>query len=212
MSQLTFDLDAMIHEMDVAAAPAWTGAPLHFTTAYWNPADLDAAWSRYVFENGHFNCLQASHMWHRPYIQEKQLTVGAHTMDRFEADLHHSHLCPGSRYQSETPCTCLGSTLYQAICTACGWHHISSSENDMLGAWHDHAMPGWRTLPVAPEGWRNDMSGKLSKNGRDFLDAYPTEWTFAGAPILAARSGIGTRAVPGRSPFGGYDFAAEVIR
>lgn len=33
--QLAFDLDEMIHEADVAAAPPWTGrAPLHFTVDY----------------------------------------------------------------------------------------------------------------------------------------------------------------------------------
>ncbi|MBO1741616.1 hypothetical protein JNB50_23185 [Leifsonia sp. TF02-11] len=73
-------------------------------------------------------------------------------------------------------------------------------------------MPGWREIPVAPAGWRDEVSGKHSKSGRAFLDAYPTEWTFPGAPILTSRGGIGTRAVPGRSPFGGYDFAAEVLR
>jgi len=212
MSQLTFDLDAMIHEMDVASAPAWDGAPLHFTTAYWDPADLDAAWHRYIFENGHFDCIRASHMWHRPYVPEAPLTVGAHTLDRFQVALHHHPLCPGSRRQNGTPCTCIGDGLHQVICVACGWHYISDSESDALASWHDHAMPGWREIPIAPKGYRDDASGKYSKVGRAFLDAYPIAWTFPGAPVLTSRGGIATRTVPGRSPFGGYDFAAEVIR
>ncbi|MBC9956086.1 hypothetical protein [Yimella sp. cx-51] len=41
--QLVFDIDAMLHEAAVDAAPEWTGAPLRFTAAYQAPDALDAA-------------------------------------------------------------------------------------------------------------------------------------------------------------------------
>ena len=41
--QLAFDIEGMLHDAAVEAAPAWKGAPLHFTTAYYPPSQLDAA-------------------------------------------------------------------------------------------------------------------------------------------------------------------------
>ncbi|MFK3672450.1 DUF6349 family protein [Leifsonia aquatica] len=212
MSQLAFDLDAMIHEMDVATAPAWDGAPLHFTATYWEPTALDAAWERYIFENGHFNSISASHMWHRPAVPESQLSVGIHTLDRFQADLGHGHRCHGFRRSNQNPCTCVGSGVYMAVCATCCWHAITPDEGTALEQWHDHVMPGWRGLPVAPTGRRNSQSGKLTRAGRSFLDNYPTVWSFDGAPILTTRGAFGHRHVPGRSPFGGYDIASEAVR
>ena len=40
--QFAFDIEGMIHEAAVEAAPEWTGAPLHFTTPYYSPAELDS--------------------------------------------------------------------------------------------------------------------------------------------------------------------------
>ncbi len=39
----------MIHAVAIEAAPAWNGAPPHFTTAYYSPADLDAAFKHWEF-------------------------------------------------------------------------------------------------------------------------------------------------------------------
>lgn len=51
--QLAFDIEGMIHEAAVAAAPKWTGAPLHFTTKYHSPAELDAAFEHWHFLHAH---------------------------------------------------------------------------------------------------------------------------------------------------------------
>lgn len=45
--QLAFDIEALIHEAAVESAPPWQGAPLHFTTDYHSPADLDAAFGHW---------------------------------------------------------------------------------------------------------------------------------------------------------------------
>ena len=51
--QLAFDIEGMIHEAAVEAAPEWNGAPLHFTTAYYSPAELDAAFEHWQFLHAH---------------------------------------------------------------------------------------------------------------------------------------------------------------
>lgn len=74
-----------------------------------------------------------------------------------------------------------------------------------MEAWHDHAMPGWRDLPVVPADVKN------AKRGAWVQTDYPTDWQVEGAPILTRRGEWGRRHVPLRSPFGGYDIAAEEI-
>ena len=63
--QLAFDIEGMIHEAAVEAAPDWSGAPLHFTTAYFSPGDLDVAFERWQFLHKLDNSRTQSRMWHR---------------------------------------------------------------------------------------------------------------------------------------------------
>lgn len=63
--QLAFDIEGMIHEAAVAAAPKWTGAPLHSTTKYHSPAELDAAFEHWHFLHAHDKTHINSRMWHR---------------------------------------------------------------------------------------------------------------------------------------------------
>src|SRR5690606_28014897 len=42
-------------------------------------------------------------------------------------------------------------------------------------------------------------------------DHYPIEAQFEGAPIITQRSGLGTRHVPRRSPWGGYDLSQTAL-
>ena len=60
--QLAFDIEGMIHEAAVEAAPEWFGAPLHFTTAYFAPAALDAALEHFQFLHKLDNSHTPSHM------------------------------------------------------------------------------------------------------------------------------------------------------
>ena len=69
-------------------------------------------------------------------------------------------------------------------------------------------MPGWRELPVLPT-FKGRYERKQKTAALAWLaEHYPTGWQFDGAPVITQRSPHGTRHVPGRSPFGGYDFAA----
>lgn len=185
-AQGAFDIDALIHEVDVAASPAWTGAPLRFTTTVTSMEALDEAWGRYIFENGHFACVPNSHMWHRQF-SDKPVPLRGHNMWIYGADVRCNHY---------SGCSCVGDYLHRALC-ACGWAStIAHDESDAIAEWHDHALPGWRLLPIF-----------TSKSP----DTQPSDWQFDGAPIITARGGIATRCVPGASPFGGYDLSDSIL-
>ena len=106
-----------------------------------------------------------------------------------------------------------GDLMYQAICAPCRWHAIDSSENGAVEAWHEHALPGWRALPVLPDKLASALSTQ-ERRSREALTAwisqhYPAEWQRRGAPIRTRRQPNGIRHVPGHSPLGGYDMAVE---
>jgi hypothetical protein len=63
--QLALDIEGMIHEAAVEAAPEWKGAPLQFTTNYYSPADLDAAFEYWQFLRKLGNSHTQSRMGHR---------------------------------------------------------------------------------------------------------------------------------------------------
>ncbi len=200
VNQLTFDLDALLHDVELEQAPAWTGAPLGFTTAYYSPPDLDAAWDRYIFENGRFGCIPNSHMWHRAVAHDgitgsDDIDTPAHTAHVFTADVGCRCLRP-----YDDRCSCTTAYLHQIICDRCTWHAIGD-ENTVVEGWHDHAFPGWRTLPVVPE-------TKTDRARAAWIEAnYPEHARTPGAPIRTLRQRIGGRHIPGRSPWGGYDLA-----
>jgi hypothetical protein len=80
-------------------------------------------------------------------------------------------------------------------------------------AWHDHAWPGWRDLPILPLTPQTDRTDKgTSKRARAFFEAeYPTEFQQSGAPVITQRSRFGTRHVPNYSPWGGYDLCSIAV-
>lgn len=199
MSQdMLFDLDALAREA-VAATP-WHGAPLTYTSDYWTPEDLDAAFARYRAEFGNFGCVPRSHMWHRGLCDPPLIAAG-HELHMFNVDCRcvqpdHDHTAQPlpDRYIS------------QVICPVCRWHLIGT--HNLVEAWHDHAMPGWRNLPVLPDKLRarcDDNQQNKQRRLHWVQEHYPAGWLFNGAPILTRRDRNGTRAVPGRSPLGGYD-------
>ncbi|MDO5676345.1 MAG: DUF6349 family protein [Propionibacteriaceae bacterium] len=187
-----FDIDQL--QRDEVAATPWHGAPLTYTTDYYSVAELEAAWDRYIAQHGRFGCSPRSHMWHSWPFEGKNLTLpNGHALVCLSADTRcteddHDH--------SRNPLP--GKLMYQAICEPCRWHYIGS-ESEVVLAWHDHAMPGWRDLPVVPV---------ETKNIRAWAEAnYPSQWQMHGAPIITTRGEHANRAVPGGSPFGGYDIA-----
>ena len=81
----------------------------------------------------------------------------------------------------------------------------------MVEAWHDHAFPGWRQLPILPAKLRGQMgTRKMTPKLEEWLEAnYPPEFRVPGAPILTDRGGSGTRHVPEYSPYGGFDLSVD---
>ncbi len=150
-TQLSFDIDALIHQAAVDAAPSWDGAPLRYHDQYRTPAELDAAWERWQFENGSFGCIPYSHVWHRDsHRRGEEPSIGAHERAVFHADAR----CAGGRFGGPDHDHAAGEIpnelMYQIVCSPCRWHTINTTENAAVEAWHDHVLPGWRDLPVVP--------------------------------------------------------------
>jgi hypothetical protein len=66
-------------------------------------------------------------------------------------------------------------------------------------------------LPIVPARLRDRDKIGLSKAARNWISQhYPESIQMAGAPVITERDN-GTRHVPGRSPWGGYDLAHTAI-
>lgn len=187
---------------ETPTAPSWPGAPLAYTTAYHAPDDLDAAFTCYQGEHGIWGSARRSHMWHREFINPFPWLVEGHEIHLFTAQAW----CD---VPDHTGCADLpGHRLHQANCPLCRWHHIGE-ETEVVEAWHDHALPGWRALPVLP----GDLA-RFQAAPRVILAwmqrTYPPSWLRPGVPILTERHPRGTRALAGRSPLGGYDLCIAV--
>lgn len=200
--QLTFDLDEIVREDLRANPPEWSGAPLHFTTDYYPPGELQAAFEHWQLLNGRFGSIPHSHMWHSGYGWLNGGTeYGDHRLVMFSADLRPEPRCEGP-----------GDLMYLAVCEPCEWHQVSDSENDSVEGWHNHAIPNWRELPVVPAQIRVRDGGGLTKLGRKWIEAhYPAEMQVTGAPIITERVRYATRHVAGDSPWGGYDLSSTAL-
>lgn len=207
-----FDIDALIHQAEVENAPAWTGAPLEYHEDYATPEQLDAAFDRWVFENGRHGCIPLSHMWHRNNMRgftDPDADITTHQLYLFCADTRCDGIVPATR-SHEHAVDLPGELMYQAICPRCSWHAIDENESRAVEAWHDHALPGWRSLPIVPQKLR-EHSGEqraLQRFTAWIEEHYPPEWQRLGYPILTERPHYGTRAVEGASPWKGYDISA----
>lgn len=207
--QLAFDIEGMIHAAAVEAAPEWTGAPLSFTAAYFSPADLDAAHAHWQFLHMRDGASVQSRMWRRSIAFPAGADVGTHRLDLFAADLRCE---PWKHGHPHDKCACVGDLMYLAICELHAWHGIFSDENTAAEVWHDHAFPGWRDLPIVPARLRSTDKPGLSTSARKWIERhYPTSAQVVGAPVITERSGLGTRHVPGRSPWGGYDISHTAV-
>jgi hypothetical protein len=207
--QLAFDIEAMLHESAIEEAPEWSGAPLDFTTAYWSPANLDAANEHWRFLHKLDPSRTPSRMWHRAIAAPGGVAVGEHEFDLFTADLRCE---PWTHREPHGGCQCVGDLIYQAICEPDGWHVIAADENTAVEGWHDHAFPGWRELPIVPARLRSIDQPGLSKAAKKWIaEHYPPSMQIVGAPVITERSDGGTRHVPGRSPWAGYDISHTAV-
>lgn len=200
--QLAFDFAELEREDARARLDEWDGAPLRFTVDYYSPAALDAAFEHWCFLNGRFGSIDRSHMWHRSLWDREDAAFGDHSIAVFRASLWIER---GVEGPSVSP--------VQAICEPCGWHHICGDDSEAVEAWHDHAIPGWRELPVMPAQVRvRDEKGRFTKLAQKWIEVhYPEHLQVPGTPIITERTPLGTRHVPGGSPWGGYDLSATAL-
>lgn len=201
-----FDTEALRREA-IAATP-WHGVPLTYTTDYYRPEDLTAAFERFVAERGNFGCIPRSHMWHlppdvrtgeeghRPLVEWNEHEMWLFTADCRCGETDHTHA------EGEIP----DALMYQTICPGCGWHAINGSATRVAQAWHDHAMPGWRDLPIVPleiSQMVDDRKRRLKLQAW-LMTHYPATWQRPGSPITT-QVGVGSRScLP--HPYGGYRF------
>ncbi|MGD9429986.1 DUF6349 family protein [Arthrobacter russicus] len=88
----------------------------------------------------------------------------------------------------------------------------ATSKNTAVEAWHDHALPGWRRLPIVPARVRVRNDKGLTKQAREWItDHYPASAQVPGAPIITERGEYATRHVPNYSPWGGYDLSYTAV-
>ena len=214
IEQLAFDIDTLIEEVN--PPPAYTGrAPLHFTVTAFTPGEyMEAEDHLREIGEGFGIHVGPPHIWHKGY--DSSLATPGHSFTVLAADLgcedygRDSHRFAFGR----RVCSCVGGRVNRGHCE-CGWaSEITADGSAPVEAWHDHAWPGWRDLPVIPKGIRPASGGitKTTKAAYAWVIAhYPTEWQKPGAPVITERAGIGTRHVSGYSPWGGYDLAAESL-
>ena len=205
--QLAFDIEGMLHEAAVESTPEWRGAPLHFTTVYYPPAELDAALDQWMFLHAH----DKTHvnMWRHSITVPDNAQVAGHGFALYTTDLRCEPWKHSDRHES---CQCVGDLMYQAICEPCEWNAITDHENVAVELWHDHALPGWRELPIVPSRLRAMDTDRMSKATKNWIaEHYPKSMQVPGTPMITERRPFGTRHVPGRSPWGGYDISHTAV-
>jgi hypothetical protein len=112
-------------------------------------------------------------------------------------------------------CACLGDLLYRGACFGCRWEGPPRDrENRAVEDAHDHAWPGWRDLPIVPSPPEPGTSAKQRATTASWAahvdDVYPADWLKTGGPIRTRRAPLGTRHVPHRTGFGGYDLCGAI--
>lgn len=205
--QLAFDIEGMLHEAALESTPEWRGAPLHFTTVYYPPAELDAALDHWMFLHAH----DKTHvnMWRHSITVPDNAQVAGHGFALYTTDLRCEPWKHSDRHES---CLCVGDLMCQTICEPCEWNAITDHENGAVELWHDHALPGWRELPIVPSRLRAMDKDRMSKATRRWIAEHdPNAMQVPGAPMVTERRPFGTRHVPGRSPWGGYDISHTAI-
>lgn len=186
-------------------------APLGFTVEYFSPDELMAA--ARVAERGR-------HAWFEAVTLGDCGRAPGHSLFVLCADLRCRCWLKFSATErmEGLGCSCVGDLTYQANCVECRWHVIGT-ERGVVEAWHDHAWPGWRELPIVPEHVRpfgggmgtNNPDRKGAARAREWVsEHYPLEWQVEGAPVRTERRATGTRNVPGYSPWGGFDICAAI--
>lgn len=182
------------------------GVPSLYARRYDTISGYTDAFARWQREWGHFASYPHSHAWH------PCLTLSADALDALDT-CQATLLLADLRCTHYDTCFCVGDLLYRGFCRGCGWHSPPArDENIAVLATLDHAHPGWRDDPIVPSvphdpgphrGRHNTWLAAVTELHQG---PRPTGW-----PIITRRGPHGHRAVPGRSPWGGYDVAAESL-
>ncbi len=209
--------NSSMRRVEAPTGMPWQGAPLAYHEDFFTPQDLIAACTRYAAEYGVDAFVESSHMWRFPSYVRMWEEGGV--KPRVERDGHSLWLFIANRRCAQTrPHQCPTmpyDRVWQAICPGCAWHVFGGSRVLVAEAWHDHAMPGWRDLPIVPL----EISRIKDERSRNqelqawLVTHYPENWRRTGSPIIQY-SAEGTRAcVP--APYQGYRFsrvAASKVR
>lgn len=193
-----FDVFEAIAVDEQQRAEALYGVPKLFASTTRGPAARRAEFDQWSERWGHFNSYHDSHAW---------LPATCHSSDPTPT-CQATVLCVslGCICDHRRACECVTAHLYRGACTGCDWESDvfhEGADGGVLDAL-DHAHPGWREDPVVEvrrpekraqvEKWRAGIEAQIGPR--------PEGW-----PIITPRGGSGTRSVPGRSPWGGYDVA-----
>lgn len=175
-----------------APAPTLYGSPTRGMSA------RAAEYQTWLAEHGSFGASGRSHAW------TVQISCPDTATDRCQPSVLSADLrCNCDRSEE---CCCVGALLYRGACRGCEWEgEPRDRENAAAEDACDHAWPGWGAVPLVspvPE-QRNKRAAWIAR----VTGLYPASWLEDGGPIRTQRAGAGTRHVPGRTPFGGYDMA-----
>lgn len=105
-----------------------------------------------------------------------------------------------------------GHMVYRGACLGCGWVSDvdrwlgEGGENAAVEDALDHTHPGFRDLPCvppSPEGAKAE--DRAAKMRDEWAPSHPDGWVASAGPTWTWRTGCGTRHVPGRGLYGGYD-------
>lgn len=169
-----------------------------------------AMFEQWVAEYGHFDCNRLSHAWRPTWTSfrgDRPEPTDRCRPILLDAELGCDH------YRDE--CLCVGDLLYRAACLHCTFEGpIRDDECSASEDAQDHCFPGWRELPIVPGVPEIGSGAKAKKTAEAWIkkvDAlYPSGWLLDGGPIRTRRTRPGTRHVPLRTPFGGYDMCGEI--
>lgn len=153
-----------------------------------------------------FDSCRRSHGWHATLFGRTPEPTATCRPAILAAELRCDH------YNDD--CECVGDLLYRAACLHCTWEGPAHDcENLAAEDAHDHAWPGWRTLPIVPRRPQPGNSAKekdaMSTWARRVDTLYPAGWLQEGGPIRTRRQRYGTRHVPDGTGGGGYDMCGE---
>lgn len=185
-------------------------APTLFDTAERGVFARLEMFEQWVAEYGNFGCKRLSHGWRPTYTSfrgDRPEPTDRCRPILLDAELRCDHYGDS--------CLCVGDLLYRAACLHCTFEGtIRDCENAASEDAQDHCFPGWRDLPIVaqvPE-YGSGASGKKAMTNwiAKVETLYPTGWLQEGGPIRTRRTAPGTRHVPLRTPFGGYDMCGEI--